>query len=74
MRTSIAIDTGLRQPQTFHWTPSNDMFLDNLLDIAWMNIAIPDSFGIDDHHRSVLALVQTTGFIGADLVLQSGLL
>ena len=50
------------------------MLLDDLLDIAWMDIAIPDGFWIDHYNRTMLALVQAAGFIGADPMLESGIL
>jgi len=73
MRTSLAIDTGIRQPQPLYRGSPYDVLLNDLLNVAWMNLAIPDGFGIDHHHRAVLALVQAGGLIGADLVLESSL-
>ena len=73
MGTALAIDTGIRQPQPLHRTAPDDMLLNDLRNVAWMNVAIPDRFGIDHDHRPVLALVQATGVIRANLVLESGL-
>jgi hypothetical protein len=73
MGTSLAIDAGIRQPQPLYRTAADDMLLNDLLNVAWMNLAIPDGFRIDHDHRSVLALVKATGVIRADPVLESSL-
>jgi len=73
MRAVVAIDAGLGQAQPFYRTASHEMLLDDLLDVMWMHIAVPDGFGIDDHHRAVLALVQAGRLIGPNLVLETGL-
>ena len=49
----------------------NQVFADNLLDILQLDEAIPNRLGVDDDHRSVLALVETAGLVGPYLVLQT---
>jgi hypothetical protein len=73
MGTSLAIDTGIRQPQPLYRTAPDDMLLNNLPNVARMNIAIPDGFRINHDDRTVLALIQAGGLIGTDPVLESGL-
>ncbi len=73
MGTSLAIDTGIRHPQPLYRPSPYDVLLDDLLNVAWMNIAVPDGFGIDHHHRAVLALIQAGRFVGSHPVLQSSL-
>jgi hypothetical protein len=50
------------------------MFVHNLVHIFHVNKPIPDGIWIDHHNRPMLALVQATQFVSADLSLQSSLL
>lgn len=52
----------------------NQMLLNDLLDIARMNVAVPDCLRIDNHDRPVFTLIQTSGLVGADLVFEPGVL
>ncbi len=47
------------------------MRLDNFFDVGLLHASIPNRFGIDDDRRTVLALVEASGFVGADGALQS---
>ena len=69
----VAIDAGFRQSQPFYWAALDEVLPNDLLNVAGVNVAVPDGFGIDNDHRAMLALVQATGLIGADPVLESGL-
>jgi len=39
--------------------------------ILGLNVPIPDRFGINNNHRTVLALIKTASLIDADLAAQS---
>ena len=49
------------------------MFVHNLIHISHVNKPIPNGIRIDHHNRPMLALVQATQFVSADLSLQSSL-
>ena len=51
-----------------------EVFGDDFLDVASMNVAVPDGFGIDDDDGAVFTLVETAGFVGTDVVLETGFL
>ena len=72
MRTALGVQARIGQPQTLHRATVQQVLLDNLAHVADTDKAVPDGVGIDHHDRAMLALVQTSQFIGADLALQSG--
>jgi len=71
MRTTLCIQTRIRQPQPLDRTPMHQMFIHNLLHISYMNEPIPHRIGIDHYNRSMLALVKTAKLIRTNLPLQS---
>ena len=73
MRATLRIQARIRQPQPLHRPPMHKMFVHNLVHIFHMNKPIPDGIWINHHNRPMLALVQATQFISADLALQSSL-
>ena len=73
MLTRLSIETLVCEAKALDWLPSDDMRIDDLVDISLSDVAVPDSFGIDDDVRSVLALVQTSGLVRADAPFQSSL-
>ncbi len=74
MRATLGIEARICQPQPFHGPSMHKMFVHNLIHIFHVNKPIPDGVWIDHHNWPMLALVQATQFVGADLSLQSGLL
>ncbi len=72
MRATFGIQTRLRQPQPLHRPAANQMFLNDFLDIPCMHKAIPHGLRINHHHRPMLALVQTPGFVDPHAMLQPG--
>lgn len=59
------VETLFLQHQPFHRLPADYVRRDDLIHVVQRNTAIPDRFGIDDHVRPVLALVQTSGLVCA---------
>jgi len=39
--------------------------------IGWCHVRVPDRLRIDDYHGTVAALIEATGFVDANLTLQS---
>lgn len=50
----------------------DEVFSNDLIHIFELHEAVPDGLGIDDHRRTVLALVETAGLVGADEMFESG--
>lgn len=64
------VDTLIRQHQPRHRNLVDDVRFDDLANIfGGTDSAIPDGFGIHDHCRTVLALIQASGAIGPDRTL-----
>jgi len=73
MRATLRIQASVRQPQPLHRPPMYKMFVHDLVHIFHVNKPIPNGIWIDHHNRPMLALVQATQFVSADLSLQSSL-
>jgi hypothetical protein len=74
MRATLRIQARIRQPQPLQRSSMHKMFVHNLVHVFHVNKPIPDSVRVHHHNRPMLALVQATQFVSADLSLQPGLL
>lgn len=74
MGAVLAVEAGVGKAKAFNGTVVEEVFGDDLLDIASMDVAIPDGLGIDDDDRTVFTLVEAAGFVGANVVLEAGFL
>lgn len=73
VRATFCIQAAFGNSQTLDGMPLHQMPGHDLLHIGQLDEAIPDRFRIDDHHRSMLTLVETAGFVRANLVLQTSI-
>jgi len=71
---ALAVEAGIGEQKALDRTAVNEVLADNLVNIFRVDEAVPDGVGIDDHHGTVLALVETAGFVGADFAFQPGVL
>src|SRR5258708_18648033 len=62
--TRSRIEAFVRDHQALDWLAADDVRVDDFIDISFGDVAIPDSVGIDDKIRAVLALIEATGLIG----------
>lgn len=69
----LGIQAGIRDNQTLYRLVTDDVRLDDLIDIGCGDAAIPHRIGIDDDVRAMLALIQAAGFIGADCTVDASL-
>lgn len=74
VRAMLGIETRAGQSKALHRAAMNQVLGDDLIDVFQVNEPIPDGLGIDHNDGAVLALVKTAGLIGADLVLEAGVL
>src|SRR2546427_8757657 len=61
---------GLVQPQPLHRLASNQMLLDDSLHVRLGDVAVADGFRVDDHRAAVLAVVEATRLVRADLLIE----
>ena len=71
MRAGWRVQTIIIEHQPGHWGLIYNVRFDDLRDVLRLHAPIPDSFGIDDHCRTVLTLVKASGFIGSYVSFQS---
>jgi len=67
----LGVEAGVGEAEARDRTVVKEVFGDDLLDIASVDVAVPDGFGIDDDYRTVFTLVETAGFVGANMVLET---
>ena len=65
------IDAVISQPQSFYWNAASDVRFDDLGYVLKANAAIPNLIRINHNIRSMLALIQTSSFIGANCGLEA---
>ena len=58
MFATLRVQASLCKTKTLDRFPANDVCVDNLIDISFGDVAIPDGLRIDDHGWAVLALVE----------------
>ena len=68
----VGVDAGVGQAKAIDGTAVEEMLLDDLLGVVGVGETVPDGFGIDDEDGSVLALIQASGLVDADAVLEAG--
>jgi hypothetical protein len=66
VRAGLGVDTVVGDAQALDGPAGDEVLVDNLFSIAGLHMAVPNSFGIDDHVGAVLALVEAAGFVDAD--------
>ena len=74
VRAVFGVEARVGEAEALDGTIVEEVFGDDLVDVAGMDVAVPDGVGIDDDDGAVLALVEAAGFVGADVVLESGFL
>ena len=71
--TGRSIEAGIGQHQACDGLAAHDVRFDDVVHVRGGDVSVPDSIGIDDKIRAVLALIEAARLIGADLALQSSL-
>jgi hypothetical protein len=70
MRTASSVDARVSEAKPFDRHATDQMTLDDLGDVGFRDAAVPHGVGIHDDRRTVLALIEAAGFIGAHAPLQ----
>lgn len=66
MGTGQGIQAGIGDHQALHGFSADDVGGHDFFDVVLRYMAVPDGFRIDDDGWPVLALVQASGFVGAN--------
>jgi hypothetical protein len=69
----FGVQTGIGQAQPLDRMSANNVRFDDLVDVGFGNVPLPDCVRIDDDRRPVLALVQAAGLIRPHFALQAAL-
>jgi hypothetical protein len=72
VRAGLGIDAFISEAQALYGTAVDQVFLDDLGGIFWLDVAIPDGFRVDDDSGAMLALIETAGLIDANRAAESG--
>ncbi len=64
------IQAVVRNYQSLHRLSADDMALDNFVHVFRGDAAIPDRFRINHYIRSVFALIEASGLIGANFAFE----
>jgi hypothetical protein len=65
------IQAAISQHQAFHWLSPNDVRLDNLVDVRFGDVSIPNGIGINYKIRAVFALVEAARLVSPHSALES---
>jgi len=69
----FGIETGIGQHETLDGLASDDVRIDDFVDVGFGDVPVPDGFGINDQVWSVLALIKAAGLIGAHFAFKAAL-
>ena len=59
--------------QAFHDVAFDQMFIDDFIDIIFIDIGVPRFFRVNDDHRAFVTTIQATGIVDADFSLAAQL-
>jgi hypothetical protein len=65
------IQAGIRKQETLDRFAADDVRLDNLIDIGFSDMPVPDSFGIDHQVWAVLALIEASRLVRANFAFET---
>ena len=62
VRAVFGVEARVGEAEALDGTIVEEVFGNDLVDVAGVDVAVPDRFGIDDDDGAVLALVEAAGF------------
>ena len=68
----VGVDAGVGKAEALDGTAVEEVLLDDLFGVVGIGETVPDGFGIDDEDGAVLALIEATGLVDANAVLEAG--
>ncbi len=67
------VQAGVGEAESFYRVAAEHVRFDDLVDVGFGDVSVPNSVGVDDEVGAVFALVEASGLVGADFALQSAL-
>jgi len=71
MLASFRVQATIGQSQTLDRLSADNVRLDDFVDVGFGDVAVPDGIRVNHDVGAVLALIETSGLIGADATFQS---
>jgi hypothetical protein len=68
----FGVDAGVGQAEAVDGTAVEEMLVDDLFGVLGFGETVPDGLGIDDEDGAVLALVEASGLVDTNAMLQAG--
>jgi hypothetical protein len=68
----VSVDAGVGQTEAIDGTTVEEVLVDDLFGVVGVGETVPDGFGIDDEDGAVLALIEASGLVDADAMLEAG--
>jgi hypothetical protein len=68
----FGVDALVCEAEPLDWTAVDEVFLDDLLGILRLYVAIPDGLRVDDDGWAMLALVEAAGLVDANRATEAG--
>ncbi len=68
----VGIDASVGKAEALDGAAVEEVLLNDLFGVAGVGETVPDGFGVDDEDGAVLALIEATGLVHADAVLEAG--
>jgi hypothetical protein len=65
------IQAGIGQQQALDRFATDDVGLNDFINVSFGDVSIPDGFGIDHEIRAVLALIETACLVGPNFALET---
>jgi hypothetical protein len=69
----FCIQAGIGQAKALDWLSANNVAVDDLVDVGFGDVAVPDGVGIHHYVRPVFALIEASGLVGAYPAFQASL-
>jgi hypothetical protein len=72
VRAGFGVDALVCEAKPLDWTAVDKVFLDDLLGIFGLDVAIPDGLRVDDDGWAMLALVEAAGLVDTNRAAEPG--
>jgi hypothetical protein len=74
MGAALGVEAGVSEHEPLDGAAVEEVFVDDLLHIFYIDRAVPDGVGIDHDDGAVFTVVEATKLVGPDFALQTGVL
>jgi hypothetical protein len=71
VRAVVGVDAGVGKAEALDGAAVEEVLLNDFFGVVGIGETVPDGFGVDDEDGTVLALIEATGFVDTDAVLEA---